>query len=51
MTHRKQRKRQPLSAERIVAEALALTDAKGVDGFSFRALASTLGCEAMSIYH
>jgi AcrR family transcriptional regulator len=46
-----QRKRQALSRERIVAEALALVDETGLDGFSFRALAKRLGCEAMSIYH
>ena len=40
-----------LSAERIVTEALALIDAEGLDGFSFRTLAKRLGCEAMSIYY
>jgi AcrR family transcriptional regulator len=43
--------REPLSAARIVAEALALVDREGLDGFSFRVLAKCLGCEAMSIYH
>ena len=51
MTAKNQKKRQQLSAERIAAEALALIDAKGIDGFSFRILAKNLGCEAMSIYH
>ncbi|MBI2718235.1 MAG: TetR/AcrR family transcriptional regulator C-terminal domain-containing protein [Rhizobiales bacterium] len=45
------KKRQPLSAARIAREALALIDAEGLDGFSFRILARQLGCEAMSIYH
>ena len=40
-----------LSAERIVAEAMALIDAEGLDAFSFRTLAARLGCQAMSIYH
>jgi AcrR family transcriptional regulator len=48
---RKTKPRSQLSAPRIVAEALKLIDAKGVDGFSFRVLAKKLGCEAMSIYH
>jgi AcrR family transcriptional regulator len=43
--------RTPLSASRIVVEALALVDAGGLEAFSFRALATRLGCEAMSIYH
>ena len=44
-------KREQLSGERIVSEALALIDREGLDGFSFRVLAKALGCEAMSIYH
>ncbi len=48
---RKTRPRSQLSAPRIVAEALNLIDAKGLEGFSFRVLAKKLGCEAMSIYH
>lgn len=52
MTVRTQKKkRAPLSAERIASEALALVDAEGLDGFSFRVLAKRLGCEAMSLYH
>ncbi len=47
--HRK--KREPLSAPRIVSEALALVDREGLDGFSFRVLARHLKCEAMSVYH
>lgn len=48
---RKTKPRSQLSAPRIVAEALKLIDAKGLEGFSFRVLAKKLGCEAMSIYH
>jgi len=46
-----QRRKEPLSAARIAAAALELIDSEGLDGFSFRALAKRLGCEAMSIYH
>ena len=52
MTKGNQRKkRQALSSERIAAEALALVDEEGLDGFSYRTLAKRLGCEAMSLYH
>lgn len=47
----KTRRHKPLSAERIVSEALALVDAGGLEGFSFRILAKRLGCEAMSLYY
>jgi len=43
--------RESLSAERIELSALELIEAEGLDGFSTRKLATTLGCEAMSIYH
>lgn len=39
-----------LSRELIVDGALAVIDAEGVDGLTMRGLASSLGCEAMSIY-
>lgn len=44
-------KRQPLNEARITAAALDLVNREGLGGFSFRTLAKTLGCEAMSIYH
>lgn len=44
-------KRAPLSAETVAAEAMALVDAEGLDGFSFRKLAARLHCQAMSLYH
>jgi AcrR family transcriptional regulator len=40
-----------LSAERIVAAALALIEAHGLPAFTFRRLGEALGCEAMSVYH
>lgn len=40
-----------LNRERIVEEALALIEAEGVAGLSFRKLAERLHCEAMSLYH
>ena len=45
------RKRGDLSAEKIAAQALALIDSEGLDGFSYRTLAARLGCQAMSLYH
>ena len=40
----------PLSRERIVATAVELLDADGVDGLSMRRLADRLGAGAMSLY-
>lgn len=40
----------PLSLERIVATAVELLDAQGVDGLSMRRLADRLGAGAMSLY-
>jgi len=49
---RSRRPRGPaLSRDRIVAEALALVDARGLDAFSFRTLAARLGVQAMSLYN
>lgn len=45
------RKRTPLSADRIAAEAMALVDEGGIDALSFRTLAARLKCQAMSLYH
>lgn len=41
----------PLDREKIAAEALALIDEEGLEGFSMRRLGARLGVEAMSIYH
>ena len=40
----------PLSLERIVATAVELLDAEGVDGLKMRRLADRLGSGAMSLY-
>jgi AcrR family transcriptional regulator len=40
----------PLSLERIVATAVELLDAEGVDGLTMRRLADRLGSGAMSLY-
>lgn len=40
-----------LSKERVIAEAMRIADAEGVDGLSMRRLASVLGAGAMSLYH
>ena len=44
------RSEQPLSLERIVATAVELLDAQGVDGLTMRRLADRLGSGAMSLY-
>lgn len=40
-----------LSIKRITGAALLLIDEAGLEAFSFRNLARSLGCQAMSIYH
>lgn len=42
---------QALTRERILATALRLVDAHGVEALSMRRLASELGVDAMAIYH
>lgn len=42
--------RKPLSRERILKAALALTDKDGIESLSMRNLAAALGVEAMSLY-
>lgn len=44
------RREPPLSLERIVATAVDLLDAEGVDGLTMRRLADRLGSAAMSLY-
>jgi len=44
-------KRAPLTRESVLAAALALADAEGVEGITMRRLGRTLGVEAMSLYH
>ena len=43
-------RREPLSRERVVAAALGLVDAEGVDALTMRRLARELGCNAMALY-
>ncbi len=43
--------RRPLSRARIVAAALEVVDAEGLDALSMRRVAARLGVEAMSLYH
>lgn len=45
------RTRSALSRERVIAQAVALADEKGLATLSMRALAGRLGVEAMSLYH
>jgi AcrR family transcriptional regulator len=44
------REEPPLSLERIVATAIELLDAQGIDGLTMRRLADRLGSGAMSLY-
>jgi AcrR family transcriptional regulator len=44
-------RRRPLSRERILAAALELVDAHGIDALSMRKLGQALGYEAMSLYN
>ena len=43
--------RTPLTAERVVAGAVALADEIGIEAFTMRKLAEALGVKPMSIYH
>lgn len=43
--------REPLSRERVLAAAVALADAGGVEAVTMRGIADELGCEAMSLYY
>lgn len=43
--------REPLSRERVLAAAVALADAEGLQAVTMRRLAANLGVEAMSLYH
>lgn len=45
------RDRTPLSRERVLDAAIALADAKGIQGLTMRRLAAELGVEAMTIYY
>jgi AcrR family transcriptional regulator len=43
--------RKPLSRERVLATAVALVDAEGLQALTMRRLAADLGVEAMSLYY
>ncbi len=47
----RQRDRQPLSRDRVLAAAIDIADEQGVDGLSMRKLAAALGFEVMSLYN
>src|SRR5690349_13494187 len=48
---RSRRGRDPLTRDRVLAQALEIADAEGLDGLTMRRLAQELGVEAMSLYH
>jgi AcrR family transcriptional regulator len=45
------RTRKPLSKDRVLAKAIALADADGIDALTMRKLGQALGVEAMSLYN
>lgn len=45
-----ERRREPLSSERVLATALEIVDAEGADALTMRGLARELGCTAMALY-
>lgn len=51
MTSKTTADRAPLDRDRIVEAAIALADARGLEGLSMRKLAGELGVEAMSLYY
>jgi len=49
--HGKDSSRRPVNRERVLAAAIAIADEQGVGAVTMRAVASTLGVEAMSLYN
>jgi len=47
----RRKSRKPLTKERVLAQAIALADADGIEGLTMRKLGQTLGVEAMSLYN
>ena len=45
-----QRRRKPLTKERVLAKAIAVADKDGIEALSMRRLGQALGVEAMSLY-
>lgn len=50
-TGENQTRRTPLTRERVFEGALALADDVGIDAFTIRKLATTLGVKPMTLYH
>ena len=50
-TKQEDRRRTPLSRERVLDAAVTLADAEGIEAVTMRALAESLGVEAMSLYY
>ena len=50
-TKQEGRRRNPLSRERVLEAAVTLADAEGIEAVTMRALAESLGVEAMSLYY
>ena len=50
MATTRQRRRRPLTRERILAKAIAVADKDGIEALSMRKLGQALGVEAMSLY-
>jgi AcrR family transcriptional regulator len=50
-TTRRSRTRVPLTRDRVLASAMKLADAGGIDGLSMRKLGQALGVEAMALYY
>ena len=46
----KQRRRRPLTKQRVLAKAVAVADKEGIEALSMRRLGQALGVEAMSLY-
>lgn len=46
----RQRRRRPLTKQRVLAKAIAVADKDGIEGLSMRKLGQALGVEAMSLY-
>jgi len=49
--YRSERRRDPLSRDRVLDAALALADSQGIEAVTIRGLARALGVEPMSLYH
>lgn len=50
-TTRKRKEREPLTAERVIAAAIAIANAHGTTALTMRSVADALGVQAMSLYN